>query len=113
MNENTAKETIKKILQDLSLKGDKKKVFIKLVYPRARTTLRNYMLILLTKRTCLCGSILVGAFVINLDKKPYNWIGISKDSYITKPTMMEYFEMSSSYRTYKNRPFYFGELVLK
>ena len=39
---------------------------------------------------------------ISFPKKPYNWIGISKNSYITKPTMMEYFEMSSSYRTYKN-----------
>lgn len=106
MNENTAKETIKKILQDPLLKEGKKKVFIKLVYPRATTTLRNYVLILLTKGTCLCGSILVDAFVIDLDKKPYNWIGISKNSYITKPTMMEYFEMSSSYRTYKNRPFW-------
>jgi hypothetical protein len=103
MNENMAKETIKKILQDPLLKEGKKKVFVKLVYPKATTTLRNYVLILLTKETSMCGSILVNAFVIDLDKKPYNWIGISKNSYITKPTMMEYFEISSSYRTYKNR----------
>ena len=101
-----AKEAIRKILQDPLLKEGKKKVFIKLVYPRATTTLRNYMLILLTKKTSLCGSILVDVFAIDLDKKPYNWIGISKNSYITKPTMMEYFEMSSSYRIYKNKPFW-------
>lgn len=99
-----AKETIKKILQDLLLKGGKKKNFIKLVYLEATTTLRNYMLILLTKEASLYGDNLVDAFVINLAKEPSNFIGISKDSYIVKPTMTEYFEMSSLYRTYKNKP---------
>jgi len=99
-----AREAIKKILQDPLLKEGKKKVFIKVVYPEATTTLRNYMLILLTEETYLYGSNLVNAFVINLGKEPSNFIGISKDSYIVKPTMTEYFEMSSSYRTYKNKP---------
>ena len=101
-----AKEAIRKILQDPLLKEGKKKVFIKLVYPEATTTLRNYMLILLTKETFLDGNQLVDAFVINLGKEPSNCIGISKHSYITKPTMADYFEMSSSYRTYKNRELY-------
>jgi hypothetical protein len=103
MNENMARETIKRILQDPLLKEGKKKVFVKLVYPKATTTLRNYMLILLTKEAYLDGNQLVNAFVINLGKGPSNCIGISKHSYITKPTMADYFEMSSSYRTYKNR----------
>jgi len=103
-----AKETIKKILQDPLLREGKKKVFIKLVYPEATTTLRNYMLILLTKKTSLYENNLVNAFVINLNKEPSHFIGISKDSYIIKPTMMEYFEMSSSYRTYKNKPLGFS-----
>jgi hypothetical protein len=107
MNENTAKETIKKILQDPLLKEGKKKVFIKLVYPEATTTLRNYMLILLTKKTFLYENNLMNAFVINLGKGPSNCIGISKHSYIIKPTMADYFEMSSSYRTYKNGCFLF------
>lgn len=110
MNENTAKETIKKILQDPLLKEGKKKVFIKLVYPRAVTTLRNYMLILLTKKTFIFENNLMNAFVINLGKEPSSIIGISKDSYIIKPTMADYFEMSSSYRTYKNSCF--DELAL-
>lgn len=101
MSENTAREKIKKILQDPLLKEGKKKFFIKLVCPDATTTLRNYMLILLTKKTSLYENALVNAFVINLGKKPSNYIGISKDSYIVKPTMTEYFEMSSLYRTYK------------
>ena len=101
MSENTAREKIKKILQDPLLKEGKKKVFIKLVCPDATTTLRNYMLILLTKKTYLHENELVNAFVINLGKNPSNYIGISKDSYIVKPTMTEYFEMSSLYRTYK------------
>lgn len=96
-------EKIKKILQGPLLKEGKKKVFIKLVYPNAITTLRNYMLILLTKKTSLYENNLVNAFVINLGKNPSNFIGISKDSYIVKPTMTEYFEMSSLYRTYKNK----------
>lgn len=108
-----AKEAIRKILQDPLLKEGKKKVFIKLVYPEATTTLRNYMLILLTKETFLDGNQLVNAFVINLGKNPSNCIGISKHSYITKPTMADYFEMSSSYRTYKNNCFYDDELELK
>jgi len=58
------------------------------------------MLILLTKKTYLVENNLVNAFVINLGKNPSNCIGISKHSYITKPTMVDYFEMSSSYRTY-------------
>ena len=99
-----ARETIKKILQDPLLKEGKKKVFIKVVYPDATTTLRNYMLILLTKKTSLYGNNLANAFVINLGKEPSNFIGIAEDSYIIKPTMMEYFEMSSLYRTYKNKP---------
>lgn len=102
-----ARETIKKILQDPLLKEGKKKVFIKLVYPKATTTLRNYMLVLLTEKSYLDGNTLVDAFVINLAKKPSNMIGISKDTYIIKPTMTEYFEMSSSYRTYKNGCFLF------
>lgn len=61
------------------------------------------MLILLTKKTSLYENNLVNAFVINLGKKPSNYIGISKDSYIVKPTMTEYFEMSFLYRTYKNK----------
>ena len=97
-----AKEAIRKILQDPLLKEGKKKVFIKLVYPEATTTLRNYMLILLTKKTSLFENNLRNAFVINLGKEPSNFIGISKDSYIIKPTMADYFEMSFSYRTYKN-----------
>ena len=100
-----AKEAIRKILQDPLLKEGKKKVFIKLVYPEATTTVRNYMLILLTKETFLDGNQLVDAFVINLGKEPSNCIGISKHSYITKPTITDYFEMSSSYRTYKNSCF--------
>lgn len=104
MNKNMAREAIKKILQDPSLKEGKKKVFIKLVYPDATTTLRNYMLILLTKKTYLYENNLVDAFVINLGKKPSNYIRISTDSYIVKLTMTEYFEMSSLYRTYKNKP---------
>ena len=95
MSENMAREAIKKILQDPLLKEGKKKVFIKLVYPEATTTVRNYMLILLTKETFLDGNHLVDAFVINLAKKPSNLIGISKDTYIIKPTMADYFEMSS------------------
>lgn len=106
-----ARETIKKILQDPLLKEGKKKVFIKLVYPKATTTLRNYMLVLLTEKSFLDGNTLVDAFVINLAKKPSNMIGISKDTHIIKPTMAEYFEMSSSYRTYKNN--HFDELVLE
>ena len=104
MSENTAREKIKKILQDPLLKEGKKKFFIKLVCPDATTTLRNYMLILLTKKTYLDENSLVNAFVINLGKKPSNYIEISTDSYIVKPTMTEYFEMSSLYRTYKNKP---------
>lgn len=53
MSKNMAREAIKKILQDPLLKEGKKKVFIKVVYPDATTTLRNYMLILLTKKTSL------------------------------------------------------------
>jgi len=101
-----ARETIKKILQDPLLKEGKKKVFVKLVYPKATTTLRNYMLVWLTEKSYLDGNTLVNAFVINLAKKPSNLIGISKDTYIIKPTMTEYFEMSSSYRTYKNNYLY-------
>ena len=108
-----ARETIKRILQDPLLKEGKKKVFIKLVYPKATTTLRNYMLALLTEKSFLDGNTLVDAFVINLGKKPSNMIGISKDTYIIKPTMADYFEMSSSYRTYKNNCFYDDELELK
>ena len=107
MNENMARETIKKILQDPLLKEGKKKVFVKLVYPKATTTLRNYMLVWLTEKSYLDGNTLVNAFVINLAKKPSNLIGISKDTYIIKPTMVDYFEMSSSYRTYKNGCFLF------
>lgn len=110
MNENMAKETIKKILQDPLLKEGKKKVFIKLVYPEAITTLRNYMLILLTKKTSMFENNLVNAFVINLGGYPSHTIGISKDSYIVKPTMTDYFEISYSYRTYKNN---LEELVIK
>jgi len=99
-----ATETIEKILQDPLLKEGKKKVFIKLICPKATTTLRNYMLILLTKKTSLCINSLMNAFVINLAKEPSNFIGISKDSYIVKPTMTDYFEMSSLYRAYKNKP---------
>lgn len=102
-----ARETIKKILQDPLLKEGKKKVFVKLVYPKATTTLRNYMLVWLTEKSYLDGNTLVNAFVINLAKKPSNLIGISKDTYIIKPTMVDYFEMSSSYRTYKNGCFLF------
>jgi len=98
-----ARETIKKILQDPLLKEGKKKVFIKIVYPEVTTTLRNYMLVLLTKKTFLHGNNLVNAFVINLGKELSTFIGISEDSYIIKPTMTEYFEMSSSYRAHKNR----------
>ena len=98
-----AKEAIRKILQDPLLKEGKKKVFVKLVYPKATTTLRNYMLVWLTEKSYLDGNTLVNAFVINLAKKPSSLIGISKDTYIIKPTMADYFEMSSSYRTYKNR----------
>lgn len=102
-----AKEAIRKILQDPLLKEGKKKVFIKLVYPEATTTLRNYMLVWLTEKSYLDGNTLVNAFVINLAKKPSSLIGISKDTYIIKPTMADYFEMSSSYRTYKNGCFLF------
>ena len=102
MKENMARETIPKILQDPSLKGRKRGIVIKMIYPDATATPRNYMIVLLNDKSKLYNSnSLYLEFAVNLAGESSASIGLSKESYIVKPTVQDYLELWEMYTRYK------------
>ena len=98
-----ARETILKILLDPSLKARKRGIVVKMIYPEATTTPRNYMILLLNDKSKLYSSNnLCVEFAVNLAGEPSSFVGVSKDSYIVKPTLKDYLELWEMYRKYKN-----------
>lgn len=98
-----ARETILKILQDPSLKARRKGTVLKVIYPDATTTPRNYMIVLLNGKSILYGTnSLWPEFAVNLAGESSACIGISEDSYIVKPTVQDYLELWEMYTRYKN-----------
>jgi len=97
-----ARETIKKILQDPSLKARRKGVVVKVIYPDAHSTQRNYMIVLLNNKSKLYyGSNLGIEFAVNLAGQPSSYIGVSEESYIVKPSIQDYLELWDMYTKYK------------
>ena len=97
-----ARETILKILHDLSLKARKRGIVVKVIYPNDIDTPRNYMIVLLNDKSKLeYGSHLSTEFAVNLAGDSSCLIGISEDSYIVKPTIQDYLELLDMYRRYK------------
>ena len=67
-----ARETITKILQDPSLKAHKRGIVVKIIYPDAIVTPRNYMIILLNDKSKLYGpNNLFPEFAVNLAGELY------------------------------------------
>lgn len=98
-----ARETILKILQDPSLKAHKRGTVVKVIYPDATTTQRNYMIVLLNNKSILYGTnSLWLEFAVNLAGESSHCIGVSEESYIVKPTVQDYLELWEMYRKYKN-----------
>lgn len=98
-----ARETIQKILQDPSLKAHKRGIVIKMMCPHATTTPRNYMTVLLDDKSELYNNNLWKVFAVNLGGDLTLMIGVSKDSYIVKPTMQDYLELWDMYTRYKRK----------
>ena len=97
-----ARETIWKILQDPSLKERRKGIVVKIIYPDATTTPRNYMIVLLNDKCKLSyGDNLRPEFAVNLAGESSTCIGVSEDSYIVKPTVQDYLELCDMYRKWK------------
>jgi len=99
-----ARKTILKILQDPSLKAHKKGIVIKMICPHATITPRNYMIVLLNDKSRMHDTnSLWLEFAINLAGKSSTCIGVSKDSYIVKPTIQDYLEIWDMYTRYKKK----------
>ena len=97
-----AREIILKILRDLSLKEHKKGVVVKIIYPGATATPRNYMIVLLNNKSKLSSTNnLRIEFAVNLAGDSSDCIGVSKGSYIVKPSVQDYLELWSMYTRYK------------
>lgn len=96
-------ETIKKILQDPSLKVRRKGIVVKVIFPDVINTPRNYMIVLLNDKSKLYYDSLHTEFAVNLGGESSNCIGISKDSYIVKPTLKDYLELWEMYRRWKGK----------
>jgi hypothetical protein len=123
MKKNMARETILKILQDPSLKVRKRGIVVKMICPHATRTPRNYMILLLNDKSKLCGTKtnnyskykfsydtnkfdtndLFPEFAVNLAGNSSTCIGVSKESYIVKPTIQDYLELWDMYTTYKKK----------
>lgn len=99
-----AKETILKILQDPSLKACKRGIVIKMIYPDAIATPRNYMIVLLNDKSKLYGNNdLRPEFAVNLAGDSSSCIGVSEESYIVKPTVQDYLEIWDMYTRHKKK----------
>ena len=98
-----AKETILKILQDPSLKACKRGIVIKMIYPDATATPRNYMIVLLNDKSKLCNNDLHPEFAVNLAGDSSTCIGVSEDAYIVKPTVQDYLEIWDMYTIHKKK----------
>ena len=112
-----ARETIPKILQDLSLKARKRGIVIKIMYPDARTTPRNYMIVLLNDKSKLYGTNkystnkcdandLLPEFAVNLAGNSSRYIGVPESAYIVKPTLKDYLELWEMYTSHKKNGIY-------
>ena len=122
-----ARETIPKILQDPSLKARKRGIVIKIMYPDARTTPRNYMIVLLNDKSKLYGTKtnnygkykfyeygtnkydtndLLPEFAVNLAGNSSRYIGVPELAYIVKPTLKDYLELWEMYTSYKKNGIY-------
>lgn len=101
MEKNSAIKTIRKILQDLSSKECKKKKYqiIKIKYPHragyAKTTKRDYMLIVLSKTSYIRDTyVLKPEFAINLGGNPtIGSVGVDEMCYTEKLTLNDYMEI--------------------
>ena len=99
-----ARETIRKILQDPSLKVRRKGVVVKIIYPDATVTPRNYMIVLLNDKSELyTTNDLSTELAVNLAGESSTCIGVSKESYIVKPTIQDYLELWDMYTRKKWR----------
>lgn len=99
-----ARKTIKKILQDPSLKVRRKGVVVKVIFTDATSTPRNYMIILLNNKSKLYnGYTLFPELAINLGGNASCSIGISDSAYIVKPSLKDYLELWEMYRKYKRK----------
>ena len=95
-----ARETIKKILQDPSLKERRKGIVVKVIFVDATYTIRNYMIILLNDKSKVHDGYNYNLFVefaINLGGNASCSIGISDSAYIVKPTLKDYLELWEMY----------------
>lgn len=102
MKKIMARKTIKKILQDPSLKERRKGIVVKVIFIDAISTPRNYMIILLNDKSKLYGGYnLFPEFAINLGGNASCSIGISDSAYIVKPTLKDYLELWEMYRKCK------------
>ena len=99
-----ARETIRKILQDPSLKAHKRGIVVKMICPDTTyDTPRNYMIVLLDDKSVLFNNNLWVDFAVNLSGYSSYYIGVSKDSYIVKPTVQDYLELWEMYTRYKSK----------
>jgi len=99
-----ARETILKILQDPSLKVRKRGIVVKMIYPDATTTPRNYMIVLLNYKCKLYDpNNLWVEFAVNLAGKSSTLVGVSGESYIVKPTVQDYLELWEMYTRCKKK----------
>lgn len=98
-----ARETIRNILQDPSLKARRKGIVVKLIVPNATTIAqRDYMIILLNNKSRLYGTNnLFLEFAVNLGGHASYGIGIPESAYIVKPTLKDYLELWEMYRKCK------------
>ena len=97
-----ARETILKILQDPSLKERKRGVVVKMICPDATCTPRNYMTVLLSNKSTLYDTNnLWSEFAVNLAGGSSVLVGVSKDSFIVKPTLKDYLELWDMYTRHK------------
>ena len=96
-------ETILKILLDPSLKARKRGIVVKMICPDATYTPRNYMIVLLTSDSTLYGYVLRPKFAVNLEGDASHSIGVSRSSYIVKPTLKDYLELWEMYTRHKRK----------
>lgn len=101
-----ARETILQILQDPSLKARKRGIVVKIIYPNAYLTPRNYMIVLLNDKSKLYLTNLFPEFAVNLGGDSSSVVGVSEESYIVKPTVQDYLELWEMYTIYKKNGVY-------